>query len=102
LVELDNIGVERADGLLTGKQAKIATARLTEKLAAIEACQRDQDRLRVLDGIPLGRPEAAAAVKELSPDRFRAVLDLLMTITVEPVGKSGKVFNPERVQVEWR
>jgi DNA invertase Pin-like site-specific DNA recombinase len=102
LVELDNIGVERADGLLTGKQAKIATDRITEKLAAIEARQQDQDRLRVLDGIPLGKPAAAAAVKKLSPDRFRAVLDLLMTITVAPVGKSGKVFNPERVQVNWR
>jgi len=102
LAELDNIGVERADGLLTGKQAKIATDRITEKLAAIEARQQDQDRLRVLDGIPLGKPAAAAAVKKLSPDRFRAVLDLLMTITVAPVGKSGKVFNPERVQVDWK
>ena len=78
LAELDNIGVERADGLLTGKQAKIATDRLNEKLAAIEARQQDQDRLRVLDGIPLGKPGAAAAVKKLSPDRFRAVVDLLM------------------------
>jgi Recombinase zinc beta ribbon domain len=102
LAELDNIGVERADGLLTGKQAKIATDRITEKLAAIEARQQDQDRLRVLDGIPLGKPEASAAVKNLTADRFRAVLDLLMTITVAPVGKSGKVFNPERVQVDWR
>jgi DNA invertase Pin-like site-specific DNA recombinase len=102
LAELDNIGVERADGLLTGKQAKIATDRITEKLAAIEARQQDQDRLRVLDGIPLGKPAAAAAVKKLSPDRFRAVADLLMTITVAPVGKSGKVFNPERVQVDWK
>ena len=102
LAELDNIGVERADGLLTGKQAKIATDRITEKLTAIEARQQDQDRLRVLDGIPLGKPAAAAAVKELSPDRFRAVLDLLMTVTVAPVGKSGRIFNPERVQVDWK
>lgn len=102
LAELDNIGIERADGLLTGKQAKIATDRLTEKLANIEARQQDQDRLRVLDGIPLGKPGAAAAVKKLSPDRFRAVLDLLMSVTVAPVGKRGKVFNPERVQVDWR
>jgi DNA invertase Pin-like site-specific DNA recombinase len=102
LTELDNIGLERADGLLTGKQAKIATDRITEKLAGIEARQQDQDRLRVLDGIPLGKPAAADAVARLSPDRFRAVLDLLMTVTVAPVGKSGKVFNPERVQVDWR
>ncbi len=102
LTELDNIGIERADGLLTGKQAKIATDRIAEKIAEIEARQHDQDRLRVLDGIPLGRPEAAAAVRELQPDRLRAILDLLVTITVAPVGKSGKVFNPDRLQANWR
>ncbi len=102
LTELDNIGIERADGLLTGKQAKIATDRINEKLAAIEGRQQDQERLRVFDGIPLGTKEVAEAIKRLSPDRFRAVLDVLATVTVAPVGKSGKIFNPERVQVVWR
>jgi len=41
-------------------------------------------------------------VHQLSPDRFRAVVDVLMTVTVAPVGKSGCAFNPERVQVNWR
>jgi DNA invertase Pin-like site-specific DNA recombinase len=102
LTELDNIGLERADGLLTGKQAKIATDRINEKLAAIEARQHDQERLRVFADLPLGKPEVANAVGNLSPDRFRAVLDVLATVTVAPVGKSGKVFNPERVQVAWK
>jgi DNA invertase Pin-like site-specific DNA recombinase len=102
LAELDNIGVERAEGLLTGKQAKIATDRINEKLGIIERRQHDQERLRVFDGIPLGKPEVANAVSQLSPDRFRAVLDVLATVVVAPVGKSGKIFNPERVQVNWR
>jgi DNA invertase Pin-like site-specific DNA recombinase len=102
LAELDNIGVERADGLLTGKQAKIATDRIGDKLKTIEARQHDQEKLRVFDGLPLGKPELANALASLSPDRFRAVLDVLATITVAPVGKSGKIFNPERVQVNWR
>lgn len=102
LTELDNIGLERAEGLLTGKQAKIATDRLNEKLAAIEARQQDQERLRVFDGIPLGKPEVADAITQLTPDRFRAVLDVLAVITVAPVGKSGRIFNEERVQVQWR
>jgi DNA invertase Pin-like site-specific DNA recombinase len=102
LAELDNIGIERADGLLTGKQAKIATDRITEKIAAVEARQHDQERLRVFDGIPLGTTEVADAIAGLSPDRLRAVLAVLATITVAPVGKSGKIFNPERVQVVWR
>ena len=48
------------------------------------------------------RPEVADAVARLSPDRFRAVLDVLGTVTVVPVGKGGHVFNPERVQPKWR
>jgi hypothetical protein len=100
--ELDNIGLERAEGLLTGKQAKIATDRLLEKLAAVERCQQDQERLRVFDKIPLGTPQVEDAVRGLVPDRFRAVLSVIMDVTVMPVGKSGKVFNPERVVIEWR
>jgi DNA invertase Pin-like site-specific DNA recombinase len=101
--ELDNIGVERADGLLTGRQAKIATDRINEKLAAIEHRQHDQEKLRVFDGIPLGTPDAVAAVERLSPDRLRAVLAVLANVVVLPVGSgNGRVFNPERVQVNWR
>ena len=59
--QLDNIGIERADGLLTGRQAKIATDRILDKLAAIEARQHDQERLRVFDGLPLGQPEVVDA-----------------------------------------
>lgn len=101
--ELDAIGVERADGLLTGRQAKIATDRINDKLAVIEARQHDAERVRVFDQIPLGTPEVADAIATLSPDRFRAVLDVLADITINPVGKNGgRVFNPERCQVVWR
>ena len=56
----------------------------------------------MFDGLPLGQPEVADAVARLSPDRLRAVLDVLMTVTVLQVGKRGRVFNPQRVQVNWR
>ena len=102
LAELDNLAVERAEDLLTGRQVKISTDRINEKLAAIERRQQDQERLRVFDGLPLGKPEVAGAIRKLSPDRLRAVIDVLMTATVLPVGKGGHVFNPERVQVNWR
>ncbi|WP_099222585.1 recombinase family protein [Mycobacterium persicum] len=108
--ELDNIGAERGEGLLTGKQAKIATDIVTAKIAALQARQQDQERLRVFEGLPLGRPEVDGAIMRLSPDRLRAVLDLLYTVTVHPCGKGGylvdpethrKIVNPERLQVEW-
>nr|WP_205266488.1 recombinase family protein [Mycolicibacterium sphagni] len=102
LGRLDEIADERADGLLTGQQAQRATARITEKLSAIEARQQDADRLRVFDGLPLGKPEVAEAVKELTPDRLRAVIDVLVEFVVTPVGKGGHTFKPDRVEVNWR
>jgi hypothetical protein len=102
LGRLDEIADERADGLLTGQQAQRATARITDKLDAIEGREHDAERLRVFDGLPLGRPEVAEAVKELSADRLRAVIDVLVEFVVAPVGKGGHVFNPERVRVAWR
>jgi len=100
--ELRNIGVERGQRLLTGEQAKIATDLIAADIAALERKQQDAERLRVLEGIPLGTPQAVDAVKRLSEDRFRAVVDLLMVVTVMPVGKGSHVFDPERVVVDWR
>ena len=106
LARLDEIADERADGLLTGAQAKRATERINEKLAVLEARQHDQEKLQVYDEIPLGTPEVAKALARLSPDRLRAVLDVLATLTVLPVGKGHRVggerFDPQRVQVDWR
>ena len=101
LSRLNDIADERADGLLTGQQAKRASDRINEKLAAIEARQQDQEKLRVFDGIPLGHPEVADAVARLSPDRLRAVMAVLFTATVMPVGKGSHVFNPQRIKVGW-
>jgi len=41
-------------------------------------------------------------VEKLSPDRLRAVIEVLMTVTVSPVGKGDRVFNPDRVDVVWK
>jgi DNA invertase Pin-like site-specific DNA recombinase len=99
---MNEIADERADGLLTGAQAKRATERIQEKLDALDRLQIDADRLRVLDGIPLGTAEVADALADLSDDRYRAVIDLLMTVTVQPVGKRGNIFRAERVKVDAR
>jgi DNA invertase Pin-like site-specific DNA recombinase len=96
------IGIERGQGLLDGPTAKIALDVVAAEIAEVEARQQDDERLRLLAAVPLGTPEAVDAIRELSPDRFRAVVDVLATITVAPVGKGGHVFNPERVQVDWK
>lgn len=67
-------------------------------IAELERKQQDQERLRVFEGILLGTPQAVDAVKQLSADRFRAVLGVLAVITVSAVGKGGNTFDPDRVQ----
>lgn len=110
LARLDEIADAMADGDLTGPQAKRATERVNDKLAAIDRRQQDQERLRVFDGLPLGKPEVAEAVRELSADRLRAVMAVLVTIAVAPCGKGGylvdpvtkqKIVDPDRLQVTW-
>ncbi len=100
--ELDAIGEERADGLLTGRQAQIATRRIQARIDALEVRAHDAERVRVFDGIPLGTADVEDAVLKLSPDRFRTIMDVLMRVTIAATGKTGNMFRPERVQVEWR
>jgi hypothetical protein len=96
---LDEMAVERAQGLLTARQVQVASEVVQQQIDALERKEQDQERLRVFDGIPLGTAAAVEAVKQLSPDRFRAVLSVLCTVTIKPVGKVGHVFDPERVKV---
>lgn len=100
--QIEEAEAEYDDGVIDGRRLAARKERVAEKLAVIERKQQDAERLRVLADIPLGEPEAVEAVKQLSPDRFRAVVNLLVTITVAPVGKGGHVFNPDRLSVEWR
>ena len=85
--------MERGLELLTGRQAKLATDVVRAKLDAIGKRQQDQNQKRALDGIPLGTAEVGEKVQALSPDRLRAVLNALMTITVLPVGKGTARFD---------
>ena len=106
LARLDEIADERADGDLTGAQAKRATERVNGKLAELDRREQDAERLRVFADLPLGTPEVADAIGKLSPDRLRAVLAVLATITIAPVGKGhradGKRFDRDRVTVAWK
>jgi DNA invertase Pin-like site-specific DNA recombinase len=104
--EVKQIGIDRGRRLLTSEQAKIATDVILEDIAKLERKQEDQDRLRVFEGLDLGTPRVIGQIRKLSADRFRAVLAVLCTVTVAPVGKghrvNGERFDPERVHVLWR
>lgn len=105
MARLDTAADDYADGQLDGRGYARVRDRINDQLAVLDRAEADAERLRVFDGIPLGAPEAADAITELAdtaPDRYRAIIDLLIIVTVLPVGKAGNVFNPERVQVVWR
>ena len=55
----------------------------------------------MFEGLKLGTPDVEVRIRALSPDRFRAVVDVLMTVKVQPVGKGHRVngdrFDPDRV-----
>ena len=99
--ELANIGVERGQRLLTGQQAKIATDLINEDITKLERRQQSAERLRVFEGLKLGTPDVEVGIRALSDDRFRAVVNMLMTLTVQPVGK-GHRFDPNRIHATPR
>jgi len=99
----NQIAVDLANGDVDGGGYRIAVEHIDRQIKAIHTAQASAERVRVFDQLPLGQPEVAAAVENLSPDRYRAIIALLMELTVQPVGKPHRPgFNPERVQVNWR
>lgn len=100
---LDTAADDYAEGLLDGRGYARIRDRVQDQIAALDAQEHDQERLRVLDGIPLGTPEVEAALADLSADRFRAVLQLVCRITVLPIGKGWRkdVDHRDRLQIDW-
>lgn len=100
---IDEFAVERAQGLMDGRQLLVATESVKREIDALERSEQDQERLRVFDQIPVGTERAVAAVEELSPDRLRAVMGVLLTVTIRPAGRGhhNRTFNAERVDLDW-
>ena len=98
---LESLALDFADGDLTPAQLRAATERLRERLATVEAQQASTSSAPVL--ADLVQAEDVRAVWDGLPlSRRRAVVDLLMTVTVLPVGRSGNAFDPDAVQITWR
>lgn len=96
-----------ADGELTAAELRAARERLNAKLDAIEAKMSDAAAKRVFADIPLGTDKVCPAFARLDQDRQRAIINVMMTATIMPVGKGhrprdGMRFDPERIAIEWR
>jgi DNA invertase Pin-like site-specific DNA recombinase len=98
--QIEEANDEYDDGIIDGRRLEARIKRVNEKLAVLERRQEDEERRRIFDGLPLGTPAVAAALAQLPPDRIRAILDVLATVTVKPVGKIGRGPMPKRVYIK--
>lgn len=98
---LDSLAVDFADGALTASQLRVATKRLQDKLADVEAALADAGRVDVL-GPLVAAQDVRAAWDALDTARQRAIIDTLAEVTIRPAGRGTRTFRPESVGVEWK
>jgi hypothetical protein len=98
---LDELATEFADGALTASQLRTATERIRSNLAVTEHELADAGRVDVLGDL-VNAEDVAAAWGATPTDRQRGVIDALMTVTLLPVGRGRRYFDPETVEIEWK
>jgi site-specific DNA recombinase len=98
---LDDAAASFASGLITARQLATITGQLRPELAALEAASAPPpDRAAVLGGL-VGAIDVAASWERLSPDARRAVVRLLLEITVRRA-RRGNTWSTEGITLEWR
>ena len=100
-LRLEQVAIEFADGALTAQQLRAATERLRTRLAVVEQELAVTGRVNLLKPL-VGAGDVSVAWQALPVERQRAVIDLLMTVTVQPAGRGTRTFRRETVQVRWR
>jgi hypothetical protein len=101
---LDEIALERADGLLDSRAFHLMSERITNRLDTLTGREYAHSNVRALADLPLGSAKIAKAIEACSLSRQRAILEALCSrIVVAPVGRRGaNRFDPDRVQIEWQ
>jgi DNA invertase Pin-like site-specific DNA recombinase len=98
---LDEVADQYADGLIDGRMLERITARLRPQLTEAEARSRVVDSTPLLEGL-VGMPDVRAVWEGLSLSRRRAVVDTLMTITLNRTRQGARTFDPEAVRIDWK
>ncbi|WP_066914368.1 recombinase family protein [Mycobacterium interjectum] len=79
-----------------------ALGEITAKLAEIDAVLNDPGKAAIFEDV-IGAPDVRKAFDSLDLGRQRTIVDALMTITVNPVGKAtGGVWDPDAIDVDWK
>jgi hypothetical protein len=103
---IDEAGNMWEAGELTRAEHRARTGRLREKLEAAEAALTDAAPRDPLAGLA-GRPDAATVWAGLDIGRRRAIVDLLVTVTLLPARRLGRqpdgsYFDPDTVAITWK
>lgn len=98
---LEGVAVEFADGALTAAQLRAITERLRGRLDDVEHQLADQGRVDVL-GPLVDAPDMQEAWQSLTIGQRRAVVDMLLTVTIHPVGRGVRTFRADSITVEFR
>jgi site-specific DNA recombinase len=100
-VRLDELADAFASDEITRMQLTRATEKMRGRLDEIEAAQVHVSRAPVLAELVTAE-DVGAAWTALPLDRQRAVVDVLMTVTLHPGGGGRRTFDPSKVEITWR
>lgn len=100
-VRLDGLADAYAVGEIDRDQMRTGTVRLRARLDGLEATQAHVSRAPVLAEL-VGVPDVRAAWDALNLDRQRAVVEILMTVTLHPGGGGRRTFDPNKVEITWK
>ena len=100
---LDNAADDYADGKINRRMMERLAARLQPKIEEAQARARVVDDAPLLAGIA-GRPDAAEVWEQLPLTRRRAIVGLLLEVTVNRSSTRGGAvrFDPDDVGIVWK
>jgi site-specific DNA recombinase len=98
---IDGLADEYAADRITLSQMSRATDQLRDRLRGIETEMMETSRVDIL-GPLVNATDVRAIWDRLDVDRRRAVIDVLMTVAVQPPGRGTRTFRPETVEITWR
>lgn len=98
---LDQVAVDFAEDVLTAEQLRTITVKLRERISELQEEVASASRGTALDGL-IGEEDVDLLLRAQPLERRRAVVDVLMTVTVLPAPTRGARFSAEGVRIEWK
>ena len=94
------LALNLAKGLMDENDVSEAVNYIAGRLREIESLLFDATAEKVFDGL-IGASDVRAAWLELGLDRQRAIIERLITVTVNPAPR-GRGWHPDRIQIGWK